>query len=318
MKTEKLSLEPLFLVLFSVLFFLAALEIAVLAPLVVITAPAFFMVLERRSGLRAALLGILLGTAVVLVSMGAVPAFIYMLAMAILGTALGMLAGRSGSSAGFLLMGITISVAVKIFIMAVFFNATGISLLDMSPDRAAEIAAGVVDTLARGGFAFSPDAAAGYAREIEATMTWRMPSVLILFSTIDTFASHIVCSLALKRLGGGKIASIPRFGHWKFPKNIFVAFLVAVAADAAGKIYPDNTAFQLVAINILELLRWLFLVEGLALTWYYMTALGANKYLKICIVALCGLAWPLSVIMSSVGFVDIWFDLRRHIRRKQK
>ena len=316
MKIDKNSLEPLFLIFFSIFVFVAGIEIAALSPLIIVTAPAVFMVMERRHGVRVSLLCVALGSALVMAGLGAGVAFIYMFAMGILGVTFGVLSGRFKSGAEFLLASISASVAVKVFLLVIFYGATGVNLLALTPERALNIAANISYFLSRGGISIPPDSVSEYAREIELVLAQRAPSMLIIFSSIDTFASYVAGAMALKKFGGGRIPVIPKFAYWKFPKNIFLAVIAAVILDAIGRAGSGNDTFSMVASNILELLYWLFLIEGLALAWYYMTARHMNRFFKIPAVLFCCLISPLSFIMSCVGFADIWFDLRRYVGGK--
>lgn len=313
---SKTMFEPLFLITLSILVFIAGTGVALAAPLAVFTAPAFFMIMERRYGPRAALLFVCLGTVLVFAMSGPVLAFVYLISMGLLGFIFGQMCGRFRTGGEFLLAATAASVTVKILLMALLYAVSGINLFYISPEAAEQITARVIETLLSSGFSLSENAARLYYQNLIDMVSMNMPSMLIIFSACDTFISYMISWKVIKKYGGGKIPSIPPFGLWKLPRNILSAFFVAVIADAAGRIFPDNRALSMVSVNILELLRILFFLEGLALCWYYMTAQGVNRIFKMVAAILCAALWPVSFIMSSLGFVDIWFDLRRHIRRK--
>lgn len=310
-------LEPFLIVFLSLFVFAVGTSFAATTPLVILTAPAFFMTLERRQGVRPALLGVCLGSALVFGVLDGASSLIYMTAVGMLGVFFGHTAGRAKSGAEFMLASVTASVAVKVFLLTLLYVVTGVNLFYISPETAGRIAGSVADILASGGFNLTEEAIRQYAKNLVVVISMQMPSVLIIFSVCDTFASYLVSLKIVKRYGGGKIVSIPPFGLWKFPRNVFLAFFAAVIADAVGRMSPANQTFTMIAANILELLRALFFLEGLALCWYYMTAHGVRRPFKVAVTTICVVMWPVSFILSSLGFVDIWFDLRRHIRRKQ-
>lgn len=315
---NKALLGPFLIVFLSLLVFTAGIVFPIAAPLAVFTAPAFLMTLERRNGARVALLGVCFGTAVLLVAANGILSFTYLTTVGLLGVFFGHMAGRAKSGAEFMLASVTASVLVKVFLMAFFYVASGENLFYISPERAEQMAAGMAEFFSLSGLAAGDEAVRLYAKAIVDTVSMQMPSILILFSVCDTFISYFISWKIIKRFGGGKIISLPPFGLWKFPRNVFLAFFVAIIADAIGRTSPSNQAFTMIAANILELLRWLLLLEGLALCWYYMTARGVGRPFKVAATVICAVWWPVSFIMYSLGFVDIWFDLRRHIRRKQK
>lgn len=315
---NKALFEPFLIVFLSLLVFTAGITYNAAAPLAVFTSPAFFMTLERRSGTRAALIGVCLGSAVLLAAAGGALSLTYMAAVGLLGVFFGHMAGRAKSGAEFMLASVTASVLVKVLLLTLVYVATGENLFYISPERAKLLAASMAKALSPGVLVPDEETVRAYTKIIVDTFSTQMPSMLILFSVCDTFISYLLSWKVVKRFGGGKIVSLPPFSLWKFPRNVFLAFFVAIIADAIGRTSPSNQAFAMMAANILELLRWLFLLEGLALCWYYMTARGVGRPFKVAVAAFSVLWWPVSFIMSSLGFVDIWFDLRRHIRRKQK
>lgn len=313
---SKTLFEPIIIVFLSLFFFTAGIYLAVMTPLVILTAPAFFMVIERRHGLRPALLCVCFGSAVLFAAVDGMSSIIYMTMVGLLGVFFGHTAGRAKSGAEFLLASVTASVSVKVFLMMLFYSFTGVNLFYISPETAGSIAKTLAETLSTSGISLSDEAVRAYAKNLTDTISMQMPSVLIIFSVFDTFASYLVSWKIVKKYGGGKIVSLPPFGLWKFPRNVFFAFFVAVVADAVGRLSPANQAFTMIAANILELLRGIFFLEGLALCWYYMTARRVSRLFKMVVTAICVVTWPVSFILSSLGFVDVWFDLRRHIRRK--
>lgn len=313
---NKALIEPFLVVFLSLFVFVAGTMVSLVTPLVVFTAPAFFMTLERRNGARVALIGVCLGTAALFIAADGILSITYMVAVGLLGVFFGHMAGRAKSGAEFMLASVAASVSVKVFLLTLFYVVTGVNPFYISPEAAERMAANMAAALSSGPFAPSGESVRLYAKAIVDTVSMQMPSMLIIFSVCDTFVSYLVSWKIVKRYGGGKIVSLPPFGLWKFPRNVFLAFFVAIIADAIGRMSPSNQAFAMMATNILELLRILFFLEGLALCWYYMTARGVGRPFKVAATALCVVFWPTSFILSSLGFVDIWFDLRRHIRRK--
>lgn len=315
---NRVLFEPIFIVFLSLFVFTAGTYFAIITPLVVLTAPAFFMVIERRHGLRLALLCACFGSAVLFAASDVISSLIYMVAVGLLGAFFGHTAGRAKSGAEFLLASVTASVFAKVLLLIIFYSFTGLNPFYISPEAAASIAKTLAEILSSSGISLSDEAMNTYAKTLTSAVSMQLPSMLIIFSAFDTFASYLVSWKIVKKYGGGKIVSLPPFGFWKFPRNVFLAFFVAVIADAVGRMSPANQAFTMIAANILELLRGIFFLEGLALCWYYMTARGVSKLFKMAVTTICIVSWPVSFILSSLGFIDVWFDLRRHIRRKQK
>lgn len=119
-----------------------------------------------------------------------------------------------------------------------------------------------------------------------------MPSMLILFSVLDTFVSYGIVRKALLRLGDDSFIKLPPFGNWRCPKNILWALLASLIMDVASKAFPDQRLFTVLSINLMEVMRGVFMVEGLSLMWYFMTKRNTSKYIKIAAVSFCAVFLP--------------------------
>ena len=115
-----------------------------------------------------------------------------------------------------------------------------------------------------------------------------------------------------------KLPALPPFVHWRFPKNIFWALLAALILDMASKAFPDDGLYRMLSLNLMEVLRGIFLVEGLSLLWYFMSAYKVNKALRVILTLFCAFFAPVSYVLSMIGIFDIWYDLRRRIKLRRK
>ena len=312
----KIIFEWVFWVLLSAMLFIIGIDLTLLAPVVILVAPVSLMVLERRQGWREALLGVIFGSILVFMISGPVAAFMYTIEFGLLGVIFGVIADKSKNGIDFIVIAIMASIGTKIILMSVFTKLYGINPFSMTPDAVAGMVTAVAGTISKSGFTPSDALVKNYVTAMLDTVALLMPSMIILFSALDTFMTHGAVSLILKKLGSKKLAELPPFGVWRFPKNIFWALLVTVIMDFAGKSFPDERIFSVLSANLMEVLRGIFMIEGLALCWYYMTEKGINKGFKVGISIFCVIFSPISYILSMVGIFDIWYDLRTRIRRK--
>jgi uncharacterized protein YybS (DUF2232 family) len=112
------------------------------------------------------------------------------------------------------------------------------------------------------------------------TVSLLMPSMIIFFSAIDTLATYGAASYIMRKTGWGELPALPGFGTWRFPRNLFWALVAAVIMDLAGKAFPDERVYAVISANLMEVLRAIFMVEGLSLCWYCMTSRGIPKLSK--------------------------------------
>lgn len=314
----KLMLECFSWTAASVVMFAAGIQIAFLSPLTVLAAPVPFLLFTCRAGIKASMPGALAGTFFVFFTMGEVSAFMYLCEFALLGLLAGFIMLRVKSGADYFLAAVAASVAVKLFLIGAFNYAAGFNPFMITPEAAESFISSVSGTLSHGGVSVSPESVKSYALNMVNTVSLLMPSMLILFAACDTAAGYLAARLYAKRDGSFSVPELPPFASWRFPKNIFWALLAALILDMASKAMPDDPLYKMLSMNMMEVLRGVFLIEGLSLAWYFMTAYRVNRAVR-CLAVCFGLFFaPVSYVLSMVGVFDIWYDLRKRIKLRGK
>ncbi len=313
---SKILFEWLFWIFLSIVMFSAGMYLALAAPFLILIAPLPFMMLGTRQGIRESLLGVMLGTVAVFLMYGYVPAFMYVIEFGILGTLFAYISSKIKKGADFILASAAASIAAKLILMAAFTSISGMNPFIMTPETARDIVSSLASVLSSGGVGTSEEIIKNYSLVMAQTVSLLMPSMIIFFSVIDTFATYWSASYIIKKYGEKPLPALPGFGTWRFPQNLFWALAAAVIMDLVGKAFPEEMVYRVISANLMEVLRAVFMVEGLSLVWYYMTSRGLSKVLKIPVAVFCVLFSPLSYILSMVGIFDIWYDLRARIRRK--
>ncbi len=297
--------------------FSGGMYIALASPFLILIAPVPFMILEIRRGSRESLLGVLFGSAFVFMLFGSIPAFMYALEFGFLGVAFGYISGRTEKGIDFILLSVIASITAKIILLVTFTSISGMNPFAMSPETALEIVSSLANKLSSGGIGASDEIIKNYSLAMAETVSVLMPSMIIFFSAIDTFATYWAVSSLISRSGGKPLPSLPKFETWRFPKNLFWALAAAVIMDLAGKAFPEERVYTVVSANLMEVLRAIFMLEGLSLCWYYMSSRRIARALKLTFSLFCVLFSPVSYILSMVGIFDIWYDLRTRIRGKK-
>ena len=298
--------------------FAAGIHVPFLSPFTVIAAPAPFLLFTCRAGIKVSLPWALLGVFAVFFSMGEVAALMYACEFAVLGLACGFLMLRAKSGADYFLSAVAASVAVKIFLIGAFHYAAGFNPFMLTPEAAEAFISSLSGTLLHGGVEVSPDMVKSYAAEVSATIGMLMPSMIILFAACDTAAGYAAARAYSRKDESVAVPQLPPFGSWRFPKNIFWALLAALILDMVSKAMPDERLYKMLSLNMMEVLRGVFMIEGLSLAWYFMTEYRVNHFVK-CAAACIGLFFaPVSYILSMVGVFDIWYDLRKRIKLRGK
>ncbi len=315
---SKLLAESFSLTAASVLMFALGTQAAILSPLVVLAAPIPFLLFTCRAGIKPAALGALAGTSAVFFLMGDAPALLYVCEFAALGIVMGVLMFRAKSGVDYFLASVAASAALKLFLVWAFTYATGVNPFLITPEAAESFAALFLDALGSGGVSVSPESVRDYAVQMADAVRMLMPSMIILFAAFDSAAGYLASLLYARRGGALRVPTLPPFANWRFPKNIFWALLAALILDMASKALPEEPIYKMLSMNLMEVLRGIFLVEGLALSWHFMTEYRVGRAVK-CAAAAVGLLFaPASYVLSMVGVFDIWYDLRKRIKLRRK
>ena len=314
---SKIIFEWLSWILLSIAMFSGGMFIALASPFIILIAPVPFMILEIRQGLRESLLGVVFGSVFVFMLFGSLPAFMYAVEFGILGVVFGYISGRIEKGIDFIILSVAASVTTKIILLLTFTSLSGVNPFSISPETAMGIVSSLADKLSSSGIGASDEIIKNYSMAMVETVSLLMPSMIIFFSAIDTFLTYLVVSYLIRRSGGKSLAPLPKFETWRFPKNLFWALAAAVIMDIAGKAFPDERVYTVISANLMEVLRAIFMLEGLSLCWYYMSSRGISRAVKVVFSLFSFLFSPLSYILSMVGIFDIWYDLRTRIRGKK-
>jgi uncharacterized protein YybS (DUF2232 family) len=241
----------------------------------------------------------------------------YALEFGFLGVTFGYISGRTEKGIDFILLSVIASITAKIILLVTFTSISGMNPFAMSPETALEIVSSLASKLSSGGIGASDEIIKNYSLAMAETVSLLMPSMIIFFSAIDTFATYWAVSYMITRSGGKPLPSLPKFETWRFPKNLFWALVAAVIMDLAGKAFPEERVYRVVSANLMEVLRAIFMLEGLSLCWYYMSSRRIARVFKVAFSLFGVLFSPVSYILSMVGIFDIWYDLRTRIRGKK-
>lgn len=315
----KVIFEWLFWILLSVFLFGAGIDVAFLSPVVILFAPVPLMLLTCRLGPARGAMGACFGALLTYLLMGPVSAFMYSCEFGLLGFSFGCLFLKAKNGVEFIMAAILSSISIKILLMLVFIKSIGFNPFVITPETAQQLLSSVSGALSQGGLSVSQETLKAYAEAMVETVTIMMPSMLILFAALDSLVSFSAARAFLKKKGfEGHLLSLPPFGLWKFPKNIFWALLAALVLDMGAKAWPERELFKMLSLNLMEVLRGVFLVQGLSLLWYFMSSRGLPKAVKVILTFFCALFAPVSYVLSMLGIFDIWYDLRKRIKLRRK
>lgn len=99
----------------------------------------------------------------------------------------------------------------------------------------------------------------------------------------------------------------PPFAHWRFPWYFSWGYIAGIGLPILVRLFKWGFLTP-IAANLAVVFSFLYVVQGLAVIWYYMCYWRVPKVLGVIVCIIAGLRTPLPVF---IGLLDVWFNLRR-------
>ena len=302
----------------GVALYIAGMSVPFLSSFLIFVAPVPLALITRKFGARRGIMSVLLGVSFIYALMSAEHSFVYFCEFCILGVASGLLLLKCEEGTDYFMYALAVSIASKLLLMGVSVMTAGVNPFYVSSDTARGIMSSFSSLFSQSGLPVSEADVSSYADALAQTIALMMPSMLILFSAADTLLCYAAARLYFRSEPELTIPRLPPFESWRFPHNIFWALLATLILDVAARAYPQKALLKMFSLNLMEVLRALFLAEGLSLFWYFMRAFRVNTALRTVLLVLAVFLSPVSYMLSMVGIFDIWYDLRKRIKVRRK
>ncbi|HHV62848.1 MAG TPA: YybS family protein [Firmicutes bacterium] len=150
-------------------------------------------------------------------------------------------------------------------------------------------------------------------RQLVDIMKVTLPAAIFLAIAMVSFINFAVARLVLKRLGH-EVASLPRFSHWRVPWYWGWGYIAGGVVMLLGQGYKLDLAFK-VGLNIMTIFSYVFLVQGLALAWFFMDKYRVSTPVRVLLVFFMVITRFLSQLVVWLGLFDAWLDLRKLARK---
>jgi uncharacterized protein YybS (DUF2232 family) len=106
---------------------------------------------------------------------------------------------------------------------------------------------------------------------------------------------------------GAKIPWFPPFAHWRFSPHFTWGYLGGILLPMLAARLQAPFLVP-IAVNFEVVFRFVFLVQGAAVFWFYLNRWRVRKPVGVILVALTMLVPPFPIV---IGLLETWFDLRR-------
>ena len=133
-----------------------------------------------------------------------------------------------------------------------------------------------------------------------------LPAILVVASIFDTSLNFFLGRWVGKRIGIG-FPDYPAFRNWRFPVSVFWMFILSWVFVLFG----GNTVYGKIGLNLQIVTQSLFIVQGMAIAYFFLSRYIASRAMKIFILVFIVFQPVLSTILSWLGVIDTWFDFRK-------
>jgi len=147
---------------------------------------------------------------------------------------------------------------------------------------------------------------------IDKTLRMVFPSVMILGALVGGFMIYAL-SLILLRRRNPDLPSFPPFSGWAMPKGMGLGFLGMIGVAYLGYLLGAPN-FQLVLLTIINLLSFIFMVQGLALEEFLLKRKKVHKLLRILLLTISFVFFQ--YMLTVAGVFEQFFHVRSIIRFK--
>jgi uncharacterized protein YybS (DUF2232 family) len=142
-----------------------------------------------------------------------------------------------------------------------------------------------------------------------------MPSIFVMFSFLLVFFIMLISMPFLKRFGVKLIDWIP-LRELTLPKSLLWYYLICMGISLL--VNPEQGTYVYIAIaNLVYILQFAMIIQGVSLIFYYCHVKGFKKAVPVVVVVFSLLLPFLLYIVRIFGIIDLGFDLRKRIEKKQ-
>lgn len=306
------------LVAVAVIFGLSASYLPVIWLIALFLWPVPLALLVRRFGPGFGLLGILAAAVILSLFIGPLGALSMLINMGGVGFWYGYAARRGVKPWLVIVVGVLISAAGMVALLALSSAVAGFEMADFST-QVHEFVQFYVDTMQENGQleqVLGGMTAAEFAGLLEARVLAFLPTSLIFVSMLEAGISYALNTYIFRRLGYA-VEKLPPFPEWRLPWYTLWGLIIALACYLIDRQMPMEV-LQLIATNVLYIYQPLLMLAGLSFL-YWQAFFWNMRWMIFMILILVVFAFQLAgPALILVGLVDSLFDMRQVMRKYDK
>jgi uncharacterized protein YybS (DUF2232 family) len=133
-----------------------------------------------------------------------------------------------------------------------------------------------------------------------------LPGMFFLSALGISVVNYYIAGRWMKRLEM-EVPWFPPFGQWRFPWYYSWGYIAGIGLPIVARLWRLGFLLPLAA-NLEVVFSFLYVIQGLAVIWFYLNYWRVPKVLAVIICILISVYPTLPVF---IGLMDVWFNLRR-------
>lgn len=148
-----------------------------------------------------------------------------------------------------------------------------------------------------------------YVSQVVETAKVTLPALLLATVVSMAGLNYLLARLVLGKLGH-KLDRIPRFAGWRVTWPFGWGYIAGLVLSIAGQARGVPLAWK-AGLNMLSLFGLVFLIQGVALCWYFMDRYRMNLAIRLILIVFALFNPIVYQVLSWVGLLDAWLDFRK-------
>ena len=258
-----------------------------------------------RPGILVAVTSALLGGMV----LSTLPTMVFLLILGLVGLAMGGALREGWSPGKIMFIGSATSIAALVLMIIVTSFLLDYNVLESTielMERSLKQSMNIYDRL---GVETNPLLNEDVPGEFMRMLRLAFPAAILTTAVIMTFANYWLAHLILRRLGV-KLPWLRQFRLWRFPWYLAWGYILGQGLPLLARGAPDGNVWFTVGLNLQIIFNYVFLLQGLAILWYFMDKANVAKMLRWLIIFFMFNPLFMTLIVWA-GVLDTWFDFRK-------
>lgn len=301
----------------AIIFAIISVYLPILGAFVNLIWPVPILLLGVRHGVRWSLMCLVVSGVIIAIIVNPLQAISVVVGFGLIGVALGYGIRKELSPLKTIFIGSIASFFSKGAVLIIGFLMMGINPIEFQFEATGQAVQNVMDIYRNLGL--SEDQLSEMQITMEKTigmMKIIMPAGFAIASILDTYINFWIAKAILKKLGQ-YIADFPPFKEYALPDFMLWIYGVSLLLVTFYNSTPEHPLY-LIGTNLQVISSLAYLVQGVAITYYFIEKKGWPKFLKSILVLLLFSSQFLVQLVVLTGAFDTFFDYRRlkQVRKK--